>query len=622
VRNAANEPPHWTSAAAIHKLADMARRLRKHRLAVMAALLAAPGLAFSQDPADSPRPATADIRASADGAGPSHLFWLTGDRRGDTIGVIDPLFAAIRFYRVRPGDEPVATRLTALGVCALPVDFRPWRIHHFKRRVVIESMPDPGAAGYAATPGAMRTRMLAVDRGLLARPDRFDAAAATVDTPRWNPADAPQCGAMSKPGHVGTGAPERAVRTSERTIRLANGRAALAPARPLAVRSAVNRLLAARELEPARGFRIVQASEALPSNDGVIRVRSRILAYARGRLAHAWTLRDSELRGKFGQKPVLVLPSGEVLAMGKLPGDSNPFRISSCGRLSGAPSGICEDDSRPRKLPQQETAGRQDPPSAKVKTGISARAIFANIQNLVSYRLSVDTSAMPEACRSAQGCKVGDSGETFVPIRGIRLTRGAYTDTGMPYAQARVPEDVDRLLAASSAQLGRSLKDVTHGARGWPGNLADGTEGDLGVDCSGLIQIAWGGRGGERLTTDTLQGMASPLACSSRLPGPEYLRPGDAIGLRIDTPVHLLNHAVLFAGAMPLDGASDSWLVLESSSGCDGVCWSVYDPAMFDGWGLYRAGGRSDAACVAGKGDTFTPIPYDMSRWTRQTRGR
>jgi hypothetical protein len=186
----------------------------------------------------------------------------------------------------------------------------------------------------------------------------------------------------------------------------------------------------------------------------------------------------------------------------------------------------------------------------------------------------------------------------------------------VPYAQARVPEDVDRLLAASPRQLADAL---FRNRGGWPGNLRDGLEGDLGIDCSGLVQIAWGGGAGRRLDTRSLQALSSPLACSSRLPGPEWMRPGDAIGLRVDSPVHLANHMVLFAGSMQLDGASDTWLTLESSSGCDGVCWTVYDPSWFDGWGIYRANARG---CVTGTAAAASPIPYDLGRWTALTRGR
>ena len=590
----------------------------------MAALLTLGTAAAHSEAPDPPEPGVDRIRVSADGAGPSHIFWLNGNRSADVIGIVDPLYAAIRFYRVRRGAGTIASRLHPAGVCALPIDFRPWRVHQLGDRVLIESMPDPGAAGHVATPATMRTRMLVVRRRLLANPAPFERAAQLIDGSRWNPATAPSCGvASAKTGKSGAGAPERTTRRGERLIQLRNARAALAPASALTVRSRGYRLFSARELEPMPGYRIVQASEALPGDDGLIRVRYRILAYSRGRgtLAHALVLNDTELRGKLGQKPVVALPSGELLVMGKLPGEATPFRILSCGNIAGPPAGPCAKDSPPPQL-QGNAVMRATVSRRAVARPLDARTIFANVARMVAYPLSVDTRGMPEACRRAEGCPVGGDTANFVPIRGIRLTRGIFTRRGVPYAQASVPGDIDKLFAATSAQLGRALAGVTHGARGWPGNLKDGLTGDLGVDCSGLVQIAWGGRGGTRLDTAGLQALTSPLACSARLPGPEYLRPGDAIGLRIDAPVHVANHVVLFAAAMRLDGANDDWLVLESSSGCDGVCWSVYDPGYFNGWGLYRARARGDADCITRSSAQATPIPFDLARWTRLIAGR
>lgn len=585
------------------------------RIALFAALLAVPGIA-------QPQPAGDAIRPAFDGAGPSHIFRLTSDRSGDTIGVVDPLFAAIRFYHVRPGNEALGARLTPRGACALPIDFRPWRIHQFRDRIELESMPNPGALGHAVTVPGLQTQTISIRRARLRDAARFEAAARHIDANGWNPVDEPACGtAPSAVGAPGTRRADLPSRRNARTILLANRRSALAPRNRLVVHSEVNRLVSATELEPTAALRIVQAVEAIPSTDGVLRTRVRILAYARGsrRLRHAVALNDGELRGKFGQKPVAILASGELLLMGKQPG-SGPFRIYSCGNVANPSAhSLCGEDSDPKPRAVETVHG--GPARAAVARQLSAGTIFANVERLVSYRLEVDTRTLPDACRDPAGCAI-EGGERFVPIRGIRLTRGIFTRRGVPYAQARVPQDLDPLFETSSAQLSRALAQVRRGARGWPGNLRDGLEGDLGIDCSGLVQIAWGGRGGDRLDTWGLQALSSPLACPARLPGPEYMRPGDALGIRIDAPAHLANHMVLFAASMQLDGASDSWLVLESSSGCDGVCWSVYDPSYFNGWGLYRAGGRRDAQCVVRSEAQTVPMPFELGGWTRLVAGR
>lgn len=589
------------------------------RIALLAALLAVPGIA-------RPQPAASDaIRPAADGAGPSHIFRLASDGTGDTIGVVDPLFAAIRFYRVRPGNDALGARLTPAGVCALPVDFRPWRIHQFRDRIVLESMPDPGTLGYAADMSQLRSKTISVRRSLLRDGARFRDAASHIDASSWNPAREPACGTpASSAAAVGIDSAGRPSRRDARTIRLANQRGALAPVRALRVHSTVNRLISATELEPTAKWRVVQAVEAQPSTDGILRTRVRLLAYPRGggRPRHSVTLEDSELRGKFGQKAAVVLSWGELLLMGKQPGGSSPFRILSCGDIAAPPTrGLCSGGTASLAAQTGDGPARADRSVGSART-LSAGTIFANVERLVSYRLEVDTRAMPEACRSPAGCRIGREDERFVPIRGIRLTRGIFTRRGIPYAQARVPQDMNPLFETSVAQLGRALAGVQRGERGWPGNLRDGLQGDLGIDCSGLVQIAWGGRGGERLDTWGLQALASPLACPARLPGPEFMRPGDALGIRIDAPAHLANHMALFAASMQLDGANDNWLVLESSSGCDGVCWSVYDPSYFNGWGLYRAGGRRDAQCIVRSAAQRVPMPFELGRWTRLVAGR
>eukprot|EP01035_Chromulina_nebulosa_P059070 gene59070-80889_t len=141
------------------------------------------------------------VRPMADGAAPSHVFWLAHDRAcaGEIVGVIDPLFAAIRWYRITPQGPDRAVlhaRMTAIGVCALPIALRPWRVHQLQRRVVIESMPEPGAAGYRATTQDLTSRSYTIRRDLF-RPAAARALLAglgTIDTPGWDPASAYPCG--------------------------------------------------------------------------------------------------------------------------------------------------------------------------------------------------------------------------------------------------------------------------------------------------------------------------------------------------------------------------------------------------------------------------------------------
>ena len=210
-----------------------------------------------------------------------------------------------------------------------------------------------------------------------------------------------------------------------------------------------------------------------------------------------------------------------------------------------------------------------------------------------------------------------------MPLRGVRLTRGLYRQTGAPYAQTPSFADIRLFLTLGQARWDRALRHVREGWGGQPGNLDDAYAGDVGIDCSALLQLAWSARTpATRIDTGILQTEIMAGRCPHRLPEAAHLRAGDAIGIRI-WPSQ--NHVALWAGALRADGASDVWLVLESSSGCDGVCWSLYDPSYFNGWGLYRADGRTDAPCPTDAAATDIvrrPIPLDAAAWRRQVWSR
>ncbi|MEG3145865.1 hypothetical protein U1839_14485 [Sphingomonas sp. RT2P30] len=545
------------------------------------------------------------VRPMADGAAPSHVFWLTHDRAGagEIVGVIDPLFAAIRWYRIAdqgPDHAALHARMTAIGACALPVALRPWRVHHLKHRVVIESMPEPGAAGYRATTQELTRRSYTIRRDLF-RPAAARALLAglgTIDTPGWDPASAYPCGVPGarRPIGLDAGATSlRGARRSARTITLRNGRAALAPASPLSVRSADAtryRLLSARELEPALRRRIVQTSELLPGDGGAMQVRQSLLVIAHGRVVRRVALDGRTRSGKIVARPFAVLPSGEIVKLGERPGPrgASGFDLFDCGNIAGgAISPACLPTPVPRWPALAAPRPARHEPS---RAPLSARAIFAAATPLGDARWSVDTRALPAACRSAAGCAVPGQTARFVALRGIRLTRGVYAGRGIPYAQTGDFAALGRFLSASPADLSRALGAVQRGGRGWPGNLADGLVGDLGIDCSALVQIAWGRpQAPTRWTVATIRQRQDHAQCSRPLPSPAWLRAGDAIATAPGA-----NHIMLFAERLRI-GGNDAWLVLEASSACDGVCWTIFDPSVFDGWSLYRASGRSDAPC-------------------------
>lgn len=583
------------------------------------------------------------VRTSADGAGPSHLFWLTGPpiatAGSDTIGVVDPLYAAIRFYRVERASAagaPLTGRVEQLGACGLPVDFRPWRLHQTKTGVVLESMPDPGEAGHLATAAALRTQRYRIDRTVATSGYLTDVV--RLETAGWDPAAKP-CGKYDGPASpVREGQPYSARRGANhpaRTIIITNRVGALTTRDPLIVRSpndGLYRLVSATELEPAGTHRVVQITEALPSGDGVMRLRQSLLTYAGGEVVGTRRFDETLIRSKIGRRPMAVMPTGEVVVMGSVKAGSGEkiFALLSCGSLIGLNSGKkasvlpCLEDTGAASRNIIDAIAVPNPPSVSEplagpnrSTG-DDKAIFDRTLLVRRAAWSVDTTNLPERCRVPAGCLVGPIGRQtkYVAIRGMRLTRGVYKQPAMAYAQTASPAvDVPAFVSRTRADWDASLRSLDDGASPTPGNLDDDFELDLGIDCSALVQLAWSDLARSRMSTYALQTAPPSYVCPHRLRDMNSLKPGDAVAINVSGAS---NHVVLLGAAFPLDGASDGWLVLESASACDGVCWSVYDPGFFSGWGLYRAAGRADFGCPLARPETAiatNPVPNGLEAW-------
>uniref|UniRef100_B0T6I0 Uncharacterized protein n=1 Tax=Caulobacter sp. (strain K31) TaxID=366602 RepID=B0T6I0_CAUSK len=581
------------------------------------------------------------VRTSADGAGPSHLFWLTGPSAGqpgdDIVGVVDPLFAAVRFYSVRRATldgEPLGSRLKPLGACGLPIDLRPWRVHQTKAGVMIETMPNPGVAGFQAKAAALLSRYYLISRTIA---DSGLAAEADLKSVNWDPGAAKSCGAYDGvPKALRARQPYAAARGAKfpaRTIILTNGPQALTSRDSLIVRSpkdGLYRLTSARELEPSGTRRVVQITEVLPSSDGMLRLRQSILTYLDGQVVASRRFDETLLRSKLGQKPIAVTPVGELLVMGLIADGQGKkmFAIVSCGQIDkpvrpGDLSACRDGEAYTTRNISDETpvAG---PPAFTQPAGVpagetqlkNARALFDLTEDVRTVTWRADASKLRVDCRSATGCPV--QGETYVAIRGLRLTRGPYEQTGMAYAQTEDPRaTLDGFLQVSRAGgWDARLSNLDAAGVKTPGNLKDGFGPDLGIDCSALVQLAWGAiASSARLSTEGLQKAPPGYVCPDRLPNADWLKSGDAIGINTANGPH---HVVLLGAAFMLDGASSGWLVLESASGCDGVCWSVYDPSFFNGWGLYRASKRSDLKCPPASlatGIPSHPIPTLDDAW-------
>ena len=597
------------------------------------------------------------VRLSRDGAGPSHIFWVKGASPPfpgkDVIGIVDPLLSAVRLYTVsrsKPESIGFDARLESIGACALPSNFRPWRILQLKNETHIESMPQPGKRGSNAKKGDFQSLIYSLRRDIVERvtPAALKTAGEAIDTTSWDPLKFVQCGSLvGSAGSVGRTAPFTATRDDAqpaRTIILRNGPLALTGPQKLIVRARTGgkfQLYGVKELEPGPSGKVVQITEGVPTGDGMLRLNQRLLVFTvdSSKPTQEISFDDTHFRSKIGQRPLAVLPTGEILAMGRQLSDDKTahfFRVQSCGFIGAARTlrnSLCGDESQSivARYDTDTKSVQQIPPgsvgTAETQERETGNSIFSRVAKLANFRWTVDTSGLPDLCRSVAGCKVQGQDVPFVPLKGIRLTRGNYAQTGYPYAQTESSVDFDRFAKAyENREFENALKNVKTEQRSLPGNLADGFTGDLGIDCSGLLQVAWAGRASDpskRLSTSALQnGSDISYRCANRLPDISYLRSGDAIGIHVDPGA---DHVVLYGANLPFDGASSSWLVLESTSSCDGVCWSVYEPSFFNGWGLYRASNRKDKACPPSSFETSiknAPFPSKFMDWRNKVVDR
>lgn len=581
------------------------------------------------------------IRTSADGGGPTHIFWLDGPASKqpgrDIIAVVDPLYAAVRLFsleRLTSDVNKLSARFSFLGACALPLTLRPWRIHQAKLGVYIETMPDPGVSGHKVKAAALRSIYYLIKRDI-----KLDSLATDeqINSLSWDPSKAPQCGVIAgKSLAVRDRQPytaSRGAKNPSRTIILKNSGASILPSAPLIVRSPQQgafRLYSARELEPVGARRIVQITEGQASDDGLLRLSQHVLTYAGGKVIADRRFDESLVKSKLGQRPLAVTPGGELLAMGlkRVAGeDKARFQIISCGLVDATlvvgEGFLCSNDNdavSARNIADDMTVisdsqSEDQIPNLGKPTLSNDDTIFDRTKTVRTVEWSVNAAMLPEKCRIASGCAV--HGGNYVPIHGIRLSYGIYNQTGMAYAQTGdVENSISRFLQYDVDDWSSSLRNLGTPDVFTPGNLDDDFSNDLGIDCSALVQLAWdGGKLSGRLDTARLQTKPPGYVCPHRISEPGRLRPGDAIAINITDGPH---HVVLLGESVQIDGASDSWLVLESASSCGGVCWSVYDPAFFNGWGMYRSSNRSDYKCPPSTVQTDIvahPIPLTNAAW-------
>jgi hypothetical protein len=509
-----------------------------------------------------------EVREEVDGAGPSNVFHL----RGNVVVLADPLKANIKAFDM--GSK------TAAGSCAIPREFRPWRLVRGRDPVSI------------------------VD----------EAERRTLDIPRKQVFGA-GCALKTRPFSAARDGYHRLRRVDNRTIAV--------PPRPrergtaLAVRSAAYELLSARELEQDRnGNRYVLAKVLQPEDParpGRLGVTVTVLRYdARGRMNGAYRVPFEE-RKKRAFDYVAVLPGGD-LVLALYHKDTDRFRLErvpmpylAAGRTipASAPEASHQDSFQMVTQPlaiDYVTARGQSPATAEAPPGGAAPDALSGPQIVVEARKYLDQAweyrppaAQGEMEQEDDGVYrwyVGTVDHKWVqPAHHRGLAAGAKL-RGLAYNFGGVDTP-----AAFSAKL---KQGAPAGQLGDPINLPESRcdadapfTATAGLDCSALLARAWRFdpcSGGQRAFSTRSFEKPHPAICPAPVRSFSALKEGDAINFAG-------SHVVIFLRTEAPDGASKMVRVIESASRCSGLCEARYELDAYDGWILHRRKGRSDASC-------------------------
>jgi hypothetical protein len=608
-----------------------------------------------------------DIRGSHDGNGVSHIFWLQSNKdesdprnNGELVGVIDPLYSAIRIYLVKNENGEFSSRVKSFGACALPPPdgsekgIRPWRIIQLKDSVVIESSPEakPEKNGQ----NSRLTEKVAA-KNLISK--RYEIKRYSLDKSKlvetltnlessdnnskqnpWFPGDKKnlQCGNSELgPSSPATSAPYYVSSTDKaKTFEIKNrvniklykellGQEEKESTHALKFNGVFQSVL---PLEPSNGYKNFILTYTGNSQGGIIRTNRQIISISDDKKTEKRRyIHPNLLKSKMGYQVVSVLPTGEILMIGKN-FDSEKFQIIGCGFVGDgkeAPSVCSPNNTDPFIETTFDSEAEQANQSLIVPIGssINSKLIFSHTKNARDGHWAFDAGKIPNECRSAKGCYVVGEESNYIPPAGQRLTKGKYEKFGLPYSQGS-RKTTGEFFNTEEDEFNNSVSNIMNdGEAIAPGNLDDHFPNDAGIDCSSLAGLALLNRE-QSLRTDGIQAGGQAL-CPSRLAF-EEIKPGDLINIMLlsDRGKKLVNHVVIFAQFIRMNGANLYYQVLESSSSCDGVCWSFYDSYFFSGWGIYRARNRSDFQCSHKSSADIVrvPFPSNYKTWSCTLLGR
>jgi cell wall-associated NlpC family hydrolase len=484
-----------------------------------------------------------EIRPWADGAGPSHIFWLTGNR----FAVVDPLKSQILVY--------VEGSTSAEFAKDIPSDFSPYRLVRRAAEITIVDESE--------------RRMLRVPRDLHANSRELRSE--------------PLAG---KTVHV-----RRA-----RVVRNADGAVTLRPAgrAPIKVLATGKSpyLASARELESdSAGNRYVLWKEIWCESP--LEVQVFVGRYNRNGRLDARTRIPLEEMVKVGFDYAAISPSGSLFTIGYRH-DKQAFVIEKFEfrdmQLRQQSTELCEAGDLPQDEPissqriEVEDMGASrptanpddvpdDPPASRF-TRTTRKSILKRAREFLDATWTLHADNKKPPCPSS-GCAGRFGNNNWVQPPKYRKAEAGSRQIGVSYDMGGTD---------SVREFRRKIEEERLTA----GNISDyfpfrdsaGKRLTAGLDCSSFVMQAWGFKeaGPRTISTRNIESKNGPACKIAHVRSIDKLRPGDAL----NNPE--VGHIRLFLRQEAPDGASLTIRVLEATSRCSGTCESRYEIDQFNGY--------------------------------------
>lgn len=259
-------------------------------------------------------------------------------------------------------------------------------------------------------------------------------------------------------------------------------------------------------------------------------------------------------------------------------------RVIACKNETHCPTDMDSGDGFMDFAPESED-GQNDNGSGQVeKTTRNSWRTSAIDYVIASWKYSEETTKVPSEM-AAEKIYIdgnGNDGWWMRPRQLVFQGNGVTNNVGVAYSYGGSDSVKDfKLKVKSSANTKTPIGHIKDTLK-----LESDQKYPAGIDCSNFVNRVFGSSGSTTQITSIEKGAPKGLGEGWKLvDNLNSINPGDVI-VRKGHIVIFDNWAVY--GADPVNFASYGMRVIEATSRCGKVCFSIYDPSFFEGWFIYR----------------------------------